>query len=164
MALSTKILARVTATETVALDLTTARAQVVLEVDETIPTGTTNSTNDLVYQDTLSLAAAATSLDVRGALTTPCGAAAAFVEITTLFVKNKATTDGYYVSMGAGAAPITTMWGASGDILKIGPGGFLLLHNPITGYGTTATTADILYLDPGANTIAIDLVICGRSA
>lgn len=164
MALSTKILARVVATETSALDLGTARAPITLEQDETIPTGTANSTNDLVYQDTLSLAAAASPLDLRGSLLTPLGATAAFVEITTLFIKNKATTDGYYVSMGAGSNPITTLWGASGDIIKIGPGGFLLLHNPITGYGTTAGTADILNLDPGANTISVDLVICGRSA
>jgi hypothetical protein len=164
VALSTRILARITATETVALDLTTARAQVVLEVEEIIPTGTANSTNDLVYQDTMSLAGAANPLDVRGALMTPCGVSAAFVEITSLFIKNKSTTSGQFISMGAGSAPITSFWGASGDILKIGPGGFLLLHNPIDGYATTAATADILNLDPGAFTIAADIVICGRSA
>jgi len=48
--------------------------------------------------------------------------------------------------------------------VNVGPDGYLLVWSPIDGYAVTATSADILQIDPGANTIAYDIVIIGTSA
>ena len=77
---------------------------------------------------------------------------------------NKSTTSTEILSLGAGANPVGGLWGAGGDLIKIGPGGVFLWLDVQDGIVPVAGTGDILQIDPGADTIAYDLAILGRSA
>lgn len=126
-------------------------------------TGTSSSQQDVAYSVTLALAGSAQTIDLRG-ITGAFGTALTFAEVTGVFIKNKATTTAYNLTVGAGSNPWITWLIATGDGVVVGPGGILFLTSPIDGYGTTAGTGDILTFDPGANTFSVDVVIIGRSA
>lgn len=120
---------------------------------------------DRVWSDRITLAAAAQTLDLAGALTSKLdGTTVTFVEVVAIYIFNRATASGYTLTVGNATAPVTTIVGASAHTIKVGAGGELLLTSPIDGFGVTATTADGLKLDPGANTFDVDVIIIGRSA
>lgn len=131
-------------------------------------TGTTDNKADQVWSDTRTLAAAADSLDLRGGLTAAIGGAAlAFIEVRGIFIRNKATAAANILLVGAGSNPaFAGLFGATGDILKVPASGCFLWIAPLDtgGLTTTAGTADILYIDAGANTVSYDIVIWGVSA
>ncbi len=126
--------------------------------------GTNASQQDVLWEDTGSLVSTTVDIDLRGSLTDKFGAAASFVEITGLIIKNNTTTTAHVLTVGGGSNPWITWLIATGDGVKIGPGGFLALGNPIDGYATTAGTGDILRLDSGSSTISYTIQILGRSA
>lgn len=126
--------------------------------------GTGSLQSDVVHSGSISIATA-TTLDVRGSLSSVLtGDAVSFVEITGIVLRNTSSTAGQYVTVGGGSNPVTSIWGASGDAVIVGPGGLFVLTSPIDGYATTAGTADILTLTPATGTIGVDYVIFGRSA
>lgn len=105
------------------------------------------------------------TIDLRGSLVDLCdGSAVTFPIVVGLFVVNLSTTSGEYISVGGGSNPWITWLGASGDIARVGPGGFLHLFSPVDGYTTTADTGDILTLAAGAGSPTCDVLIVGRSA
>lgn len=69
------------------------------------------------------------------------------------------------IQVGAGSNPITSLWGAAGDILTIRTGGLFLAAAPdATGYVVTASTADVLrILNTAAGTITYDIALVGCS-
>lgn len=126
--------------------------------------GTAASQNDVVFSGSASISTA-TALDVRGSLSSVLtGDAANFVELTALVLKNNSSTAGQYVSVGGGSNPVTSLWDASGDAARVGPGGLLVLTSPIDGFATTAGTADTITLTPATGTISVDYLLVGRSA
>lgn len=126
-------------------------------------TGTGSYQQDTAYSVTLSLAGSAQTIDLRG-VTGAFGSALTFAEVTGVIVKNKATTTGYNLTIGAGSNPWITWLIATGDGVVLGPGGLFVVTSPLDGYATTGGTGDILTFDPGANTFSVDVVILGRSA
>ena len=126
--------------------------------------GTGANQANLVYSASGSLAATTLDLDLNGSLTTTVTGAVNFDKITAIVVRNKATTTGYTLKVGAGSNPIAACWIAAGDGATIGAGGCLVLTAPVDGFAVTAGTADILRLDSGANTVAYEVLLIGRSA
>ena len=136
-----------------------------LEVDASYGNGTGASQSDVVYSGSASISTA-TTLDLRGSLSSVLtGDSANFVELTGLVLRNNSVTAGDYVDVGGGSNPVTTLWAASGDAMRVGPSGVMLWTSPIDGAATTAGTADILTLTPATGrTISVDYLIAGRSA
>lgn len=134
-------------------------------LDSSMGNGTGANNVDAVYSAAATLAATTLAIDLRGGLNSVLtGDAVAFPIITTFAIKNKATTTGYNLTIGAGSNPFITWLGATGDAVKIGPGGVLIVHSPVDGYATTAGTADILQLDSGANSVDYEILILGRAS
>jgi hypothetical protein len=128
-----------------------------------IATGTSDNQIDRVWSDTRSAAGAADPLDVRGGITSQLdGSTIQLADLCLVAIRNKSTTA--TLSIGGGSNPITGLWGASGDIIKIPPGGIFLWWAPDDGIATVAGTGDILNVDPGAFTIEYDILLAGRSA
>jgi hypothetical protein len=90
--------------------------------------------------------------------------AVTFVEITSITIVNLSTVQ--VLTVGGGTNPLTTWVAASGDGIKIRPGGcFHLSCADATGYAVTAGTGDIIQVatDGGTN-VLYDIKITGRSA
>ncbi len=134
-----------------------------VETTSSQASGTTSGKQDLLWEDTGSLAATTTDIDLAGVLTDKFGASVNFVEITRLVIKVNTTTTAHTLTVGGGSNPWITWLGATGDKIVIGPGGTFVLDNPVDGYAVTAGTADILRLDSGANTVSYTIQILGRS-
>lgn len=127
--------------------------------------GTGASQIDTVWSDTRTASATPDTLDLRGSLTGANGATLNFAEIVLIVIINRATTAGYLLTVGDAASnPIASIMEAATHRLNIGPSGAGILWNPIDGYATTAGSADVLQIDPGANSIEYDIFIAGRSA
>ena len=129
--------------------------------------GTTDASHqqDLVYSEQNTATASANTLDVAASLTSKLtGAAVTMVEVTAICVVNKSTTSGEVLIIGAGSNPLLNWVNATGDAVKVGASGVFLITSPLNGYAVTATTGDILTIDPGAATISYDIILLGRSA
>lgn len=128
--------------------------------------GTTDNKADSVFSDSGSAAGAAVNLDLRGALVGVYGTVSS-VETKLIYIRNKATTSGYTLTVGAGTnGAFAGLFADATDKIVIQPGGAFLWIAPLDGnnLATTAGTADILKLDPGSNTVAYDIIIVGASA
>jgi hypothetical protein len=162
--LSTRVDIRLLANETRVLDLGTLKMPHLLEYLGLVPTGTSASQNDLLFTVSNSLTGTA-SYDLHAFETSAFGNTLSFAKVTTLVIRNRATSAGFNLSVGGGAGgPWATWLGASGDIVVIPPGGVFVLHSPIDGYAVTGTSSEDLQFDTGANAVAYDLFIAGRSA
>ena len=130
------------------------------------PTGTTDASlqQDLVYSDTIALAAGTAILDLTAVLTDIQGTAMSFDTITAITVKNLSSASGELLKVGAGSNPLLNWIIATGDGVQVGPLGAFHISSPLDGYAVTATTGDVLTFDSGAATFNIDVVIHGRSS
>lgn len=130
--------------------------------------GTGDYQQDLVWSDTRTLVATTEQLDCRGVLVGGLPASPMnLIEVRGIFIRNRNTTAAHVLKLGAGANPVTGLFGdAASDKINIGAGGCFLWHAPLDGGGiaTTAGTADMLTLDSGANTVTYDIIIWGVSA
>ena len=97
--------------------------------------------------------------DLRGALVDAQGATITRTTPCMILLRNKSTTTGQYITVGAGSNPIASCWGAAGDAAVCGPDSVLLLSSVIDGFATTAGTADVLTLTAAAGTPTFDLLI-----
>ncbi len=134
----------------------------------TFGNGTTVGNIDTLYIARLTVAssAAATQLDLAGAITDPTGATASFARVDGIYVKNNSTTS--ILTMGADAAALVNWVGGATHSVKIRPGWKFLMSNDATdttGVAVTATTADILAfnINTGTNQ-TFDIAVWGRSA
>lgn len=99
-----------------------------------------------------------------GTIKEPDGVTAvSLTDIILLAILNRSTTAGQNLQVGGGTNDITTILGASG-VITIFPGGLLLLTNPnASGYGITASTADILDINVAAGTsVPYSIAILGH--
>lgn len=109
--------------------------------------------------------AVAVDHDLRGGLVSVAsGASVPFPIVCGIFLKNLSTTTGQYLSIGGGSNPFITWLGATGDAIRVGPGGLFTLWSPVDGYAVTADTADILRVTPATGTIAYELCVVGRAS
>jgi hypothetical protein len=138
----------------------------VIEKVLTWASGTSTDQADTVWGDSASLAASASELDIRGGLTAAItGSTVSFAEVTLLYVENTNTTTAKVLEVGdATSNPLAGLTEAVTNRIKIGPGGFLLVVSPVDGIPVAAGSADVLRLDPGADTITHKTLIVGRSA
>jgi len=131
-----------------------------------LASGTASSTQDLVWSAADSVAnGAPDTVDVAGSLTSRLtGGAVTMVEVTLIYIRNKSTTTGEILEIGAGSNPLLNWVKATGDAIKIGPGGVFILTSPIDGFAVTAATGDVLTITSASGTISYDIIILGRSA
>lgn len=110
--------------------------------------------------------AVAVTHDLRGTLVsvTDPSQVVNFPIVTGLIIRNRSTTSGQYLTVGAGSNPWITWLGASGDAVRVGPGGLLVLVSPVDGYATTEDTGDVLTVTPATGTISYDIAILGRAS
>lgn len=115
------------------------------------------------------LSSTADTLDLAGVLVNALGDTITAVEIVGLIIVNKSKAgvrNTVPLTIGAGTNPWISWLIATGDGVKVGPGGLLALIAPdASGLGTvTASTGDILTVTPGAAAGAYQIMILGRTA
>lgn len=125
---------------------------------------------DILFVDERALVAStADPIDLAGVLTSAFGAVITAAEIVGLIIINssKAGVDNTVtLSVGAGSNPWFGMFGATGDVVKVPPGGLLVLFGKdAAGLGAvTGGTGDILTITPGAAAGLYQIAILARSA
>lgn len=137
--------------------------------------GTGSGQVDLIYAKQLSLAGSATTLDLTS-VTDLSGTSISFARVRELWIQNLATTAAYTVTVGAAATNqfvgflgtttstciIPTNVGATGNYAVV------RFCDPYTTGASTGAYVDSthknLKLDPGANTISVNVLIIGCSA
>lgn len=132
--------------------------------------GTLADQCDILWVDERTFAVStADPIDLYGVLTSAFGATLNMAEIVAVVIIAESiagvrTT--VTLSVGAGSAPWFGMFGATGDVIKVPPGGMLVLVAPdAAGLGAvTPTTADTLTITPGAATGTYQIAILARSA
>lgn len=134
-----------------------------INLDTRYNNGTGANKQDAVYSKR---ATTTQTLDLRGSLTSVVDPSqvVSFPYVTTFCIQNHSTTVGENLTIGAGSNPFITWLGATGDAVVIGPGGILLVHNPVVGYQTTAGTGDVLTITVATGTPAFDIFVAGRQS
>jgi len=128
MAVSTKVTFEVSAKEIAVKDLGTALLDHVIrgvggEIITKYATGTAASTFDLVYSNTLTLAATSQDLDLAGSLSSELtGATITMVELCGIVIVNKSTVAGEFLAIGGAAAPLP-IFSAGTDEIIVSPSG-----------------------------------------
>lgn len=132
--------------------------------------GTAGAANqaDLKHTKVYTLSGSATTIDLTN-LTDDSGATISFARVRSLTVRNRSTTDGQTVTVTAGASNGWTAPGGSGWSQYAFPAtsacaGFYAFTAPNTTGAVVDSTHKTLKLDPGANTITVDVEIVGCSA
>lgn len=136
----------------------------VISVAQDLASGVIANTQDRVIATTLSLAGSAQTIDLAGSFVDDFGSTVTFANVTGVTIVNQATTTGKSITIGGGTNPWITWLKATGDGVVLGAGGTFHLSSPIDGYAVTASTGDILTIDPGASTLTVLVLIYGRSA
>lgn len=135
-------------------------------LDIRLKTGTGSGQVDKIWSDRRTLAAAASDvLDLAGVLTDSFGTAITFSKIKLVYIKNRATTDGYDLRAGPDAtAGWVGMFIDATDRNRIAAGGCLLWYDP-NGQAVGAGATDELWLqNDGSGSVDYDIVIVGTSA
>lgn len=129
--------------------------------------GTTADAADIVFTDTRTVASATNDdIDLAGVLTNAFGATITAAEIVGIMIKS-ARANTTVLSVGGGTNPWITMFLATGDGIKVFPGGVFVNFAPdASGLGAvTAGTGDILRIANASGAAATyDIVILARSA
>lgn len=158
---------------TVVRDLSTSVDPIIRAIAASFTSGTGDGQADGHWSDTRSAAASADALDLSGVLTGVITAATvSAVEVVGILIINHGTAAAHVLSVGGGSNPaFSGLFGATGDIIKVPAGGtgdqgifFWKAHYDGGGLAVTNSTADILTIDPGANTISYDIFIWYRTA
>lgn len=130
-------------------------------------TGTGAYQADLLYAATRTVASATNDdLDLAGSLTNVFGATITNVEMVGVLIASDAANT-TTLTVGAGSNPWFAMFGATGNSIKVFPGGiFLNFATDASGLGAvTAGTGDILRVANGSGASATySVVLLGRSA
>lgn len=162
--LATNLIFRITTVYTDDNDLSDPSDTTLLRWDDALTNGTGDNQADYIWHDRRTATAAADDIDlVNLTCDDAFGTRLSFVTIKGIFIRNRTTTTDHALAVGGDAAPFVNWVGAGNDILNIGPDGLFMLWSPIDGYAV-AGGADVLQIDPGANTIEYDIIIIGTSA
>lgn len=152
-------------TFTNALDLSTTSDSARLNKGDTLANGTGLDQADQLWHDTRSLAATTENLDLAGGITNAFGTTVTFARVKGILIHNKNTTAGHTLTIGGASSAAFVLFVDTSDKYAIGPNGVFFAWEPsAAGKVVTATTADILKMDAGANTIAYDIWIIGATA
>lgn len=136
------------------------RAKVFTDV---LTEGTAIDQANKVWFDTRSLTTTTPDpIDLSGGVTDAFGNVLSFTKIKLLMIHNKSTTEADIISVGAGSNPIVSLWGATGDIAKVGPGGVLLMYNPsLAGYAVTDNIGEVLNVVSASGSLTYDILVVG---
>lgn len=144
------------------LDLKTALANLDYQTNAAFDNGSGANQASMTWDDTRTLTTGANeTLDLNGSLTDANGASVTFTKVKVLFIRNKGTTT---LSIGGAAANgFISPFGTSTDLIKVMPGGMLLLVAPdANGFACAAGTADQLKIANSAGASCdYDIVIIG---
>lgn len=141
--------------------------------EQAFASGTADNQADVLYAATRTVTVATTAddLDLAGALTDIFGDTITMVKIRAIVIKNKVTTSGEDLSVGAAASnPITDLFSNAGtpgtSSIDIKPGGTFAITAGVDGITVTAGSADTLRVnhEGSAADISYDIVIYGTTA
>jgi len=168
MSLSGSIKFSSTATITSARDLGAASVTESLSQAISLANGTGANQANQVWGDTRALGNGANEeLDLAGGLTNGLGATVTLAKVRLLAIKAAATNTDTLNVGGAAANGWATWVGDPTDVIKVRPGGILVLAAPdATGYAVTAGTGDLLKITNAAAlaTASYDILIIGTQA
>lgn len=122
--------------------------------------GTSTDQCDKIYDTNGSLSASATlDIDLSGSIADRIGNTVVFVKVKRIVIRNLTSTTGINLQVGAGSNPLSSIWAAAGDALKIGPNGIFVWDSPVDAFAVTAGTADILRLTNLSGSTSVDYAI-----
>jgi len=164
---SASITVNLKAKQTGANDLGTPNFEPSLAAALSFTGGTLANQVDRMFFDERTVGAASNDdIDLAGALIDAYGATITFAEIAAILIVASAS-NANLLSIGGGSNPWITWLIATGDGVKVPPGGVFLLAGPDgTGLGAvTAGTGDILRIgNAGGAPCTFKIAILGRSA
>ena len=168
MDLTSKLEVKLQATGQNVLDLTTARDPFNKTYTNDLADGTGANQADQSWHDTRTLAAGANeTLDLHGgSLSDAFGASVVFARLKAFFIKNQ-DDDNALIVGGAGSDEFDAPFGATGDKIKVRPGGSLLLLAPdATAFTVDATHKNLKLENDGAGTgsLQYDILLIGATA
>lgn len=167
MSLSGSLRVSLTGTISSARDLGTAAVTESLSHLVTVTDGATANKATQVWADSGTLTASGTvAVDLSGALTNGVGATVAFTRVIGFSVK-ASTSNGSTITLGGAASNAWEVWaGASGDTVKVRPGGSITILAPdVTGLVVSTSTDQLKILnDSTAATAAYDIFLMGSEA
>lgn len=167
MALTATMRAGITATQTSALDLGTATANIVVAKAINLTNGTTANKADLIWSDERTIAASTSEdLDLAGALTDAFGATITMAEVVAIYVEALAANTNDVV-VGDATSPVP-LFGGTNPTFSVKPGGFFFTAAPnAAGLFTVGagTTDDLKIANSSSGTsVTYRIVVIGRSA
>lgn len=165
------LIAQIRATLTKAQDIGSGQISLNSDgvVQESITGGTAANQANRMWADERTLShGASENLDLVGVLADAFGDTISLDRIVALlFIVDDAQTAGILIG-GAGSNPVTSMFGAADDVLKLPPDSFVLLSCvSATGFAVTAGTADILKVAHGgeaSDDVTYKVVILGADS
>lgn len=146
-------------------DLGPVSARHTIDYQKTIESGTGADQADIVWSDTRTVTGV-DDLDLRGVLASALASGLALARVKGIMIRNKSTTAGYLLTVGNDAAgAFVGLFFAVGDRIKVQPGGMFAWYAPQAAdtMTTTATTADVLQIDSGANTVTYEILLIGAT-
>lgn len=153
---------RVSARRQVTGGLSTPTEDLAYSIAQSITNGTGAGQALYAASKRQSLAGAPVTLDLYGGLTDGLGTTLNFATICAMVIRNRATTSGHTLTIGNAASnQFAGFLGGATQTIVLRPGGTLVLLAPNDGYTVTNGSADLLKLDPGANTFDVDYIIIG---
>jgi hypothetical protein len=170
MPLNTDISINVNASYSAALDLVTASAPLLKLYRTLFGSGTAAGQADKVFSDTRTITASSNDdLDLAGVLTDAFGVAITFVKVKAIIVVAAAANVNNVVIGGGASNPVSTFMTGTTPAILVRPGAMFALvagSADATGYGVTATTADILRITNGGagTSVTYDIIVIGTSA
>ena len=171
MALTSRFGLDIQANYSSALDLVTAQANMLKSYSAVLATGTGAGQADKIFSDTRTLAASASEdLDLIGTtLLDAFGAVVTFTKIKALIVSAAAANTNNVLVGGVASGLSTILVPAATGIMTVRPGATFAVfagQADATGYGVTATTADLLHIanSAGSTSVTFDIIIVGTSA
>jgi hypothetical protein len=145
------------------LDLSSPVDNLSFSVTDSLTNGDAIDLANMVWHDRRTLGAATTEdIDLAASLTSAFGTTLTFTKIKGLFIKNRSVATDAILSVG-GDTNSVPLFGATNDLIKIGPDGLLAWWNPAAaGIAVTAGTGDIIQIaNAGAASADYDIVIVG---
>jgi hypothetical protein len=148
------------------LSLSTVADRGSLTAKDDLAYGTGLNQADILWHDRRTLATEASeALDLTNALVDALGQTLTFSAIKGLLIQNRATEAGHEILVGGGSQAWASWLGASGDVVRIGPAGVLLVWNPsAAGYAVSDGSADQLRIEnPSDAEISYDILLLGAA-
>jgi hypothetical protein len=168
MSLTSRLVARLVASQTNSLDLADGSFPLSLSTAVDLADGTGAGQADRLFSDQRTITASGSeSIDLAGSLVDAFGATLTFARIKALYVAAAAGNTNNVLVGGAGSNGFVNWVSDVSDVVVVRPGGVLLLAAPdATAYAVTAATGDLLKIaNSGSGTgVTYDIVIIGASA